>query len=187
MGGRARLLPAGLLALALGAQGGGTAQSPAASTGAASEALSRSAHAREVARRIMASARYCTLVTLGDDHRPQARIVDPLGPDDSFAIYIATNPRSRKVGEIRRDPRVTLLYFDTAKLGYVTALGEAREVDEDAKRSHHKSDWQPFFPREKPAAYILYRVAVQRLEVVSAKDGLPGDPTTWRPEIVELK
>lgn len=187
MAGRARLLLAGLLALPLGAQGRENAQSPAGGAGAATKTLSRSAHARDVARRIMAAARYCTLVTLGDDHRPQARIVDPLGPDESFAIYIATNPLSRKVGEIRRDPRVTLLYFDTARLGYVTVIGEAREVDEAGKRSHHKNEWQPFFPREKPAAYILYRVNVQRLEVVSAKDGLSGDPTTWRPEIVELK
>ena len=36
-------------------------------------------------------------------------------------------------------------------------------------------------------SYTLYRIIPSRLEVVSAKDGLSGDPATWRPEIVDLK
>src|SRR5512142_2101209 len=60
--------------------------------------------AREIARK----ARYATFITLGPDGQPQARIVDPLGPDEDFAVWVSTNPATRKVAEIAKDPRVTL-------------------------------------------------------------------------------
>jgi general stress protein 26 len=140
-----------------------------------------------VARRIMIDARFCTLVTIGEGNEPQARIVDPLEPDTALAVYVATNPRSRKVAEIRKDPRVTLLYFDPARFAYVTLVGRAVEVHGAEKAAHRKKDWQEFFPAEKPESYLLYRIVPSRAEVVSARDGLNGDPVTWRPEIVELR
>ena len=139
------------------------------------------------ARDIMSAARYCTLITIGDDGQPQARIVDPTAADSALGVYIATNPKSRKVREILKDPRVTLLYFDTARSRYVTVIGRAIEVGNSEKAAHHKKEWQPFFPLEDPGAYTLYRIVSTRVELVSVADGLPGDPGTWRPEIVELK
>ena len=135
----------------------------------------------------MSAARYCSLVTLGEKNQPQARIVDPLEPDDAFSVYIATNPKSRKVMEIRKDARVTLLYFDAARLAYVTLIGRASEVKGPQKSAHRKSDWNGFFAADKPDSYTLYRVVPARIEITSAKDGLSGDAVTWRPEIVEFK
>ena len=140
-----------------------------------------------VARQIMVAARYCTFVTIGAGGQPQARLVDPLEPDLNLNVYVATNPLSRKVGEIAKDARVTLLYFDTTRSAYVTIIGRAVVVAGDEKAAHHKKDWQPFFALEKPGSYTLYRIDPARLEVMSAKDGLTGDPATWRPEIIEIK
>lgn len=140
-----------------------------------------------VARRIMAAARFCTLVTTGDQGAPQARIVDPLEPDAALTIYVATNPRSRKVAEIARDPRVTLLYFDTVRLAYVTLIGRAAEVSGTEKAGRFKKEWDGFFARDRPETYTLYRIVPSRIEVVSAQDGLTGDAATWRPEIIDLK
>lgn len=139
------------------------------------------------ARRIMTAARFCTFITVGEKGQPQARIVDPLEPDDRLAVYVATNPRSRKVKEIRADARVTLLYFDPAKLAYVTLVGRAVEASVEEKAAHHKKEWKGFFTLDDPSSYTLYRIVPLRLELVSGPDGLSGDPTTWRPEIVELK
>ena len=50
---------------------------------------------------IMRLARYGTLVTMGADGRPQARIVDPFAPETDLTIWIATNPLTRKVQDIR--------------------------------------------------------------------------------------
>jgi general stress protein 26 len=135
----------------------------------------------------MSASRYCTLVTLGGKGEPQARIVDPMEPNASFEVYIATNPRSRKVGEIRKDPRVTLLYFDPAALAYATVIGRAVEVKGALKTAHYKKEWEGFFAREAPDTYTLYKVLPSRMEVTSPKDGLSGDPATWRPEIVYFK
>ena len=159
------------------------------SSGLAQEPLPQSAREKveAVARRIMSAARFCSLVTIGDQGAPQARIVDPLEPDASLTIYVATNPRSRKVSEITRDSRVTLLYFDTVRLGYVTVIGRASEVTGSEKRGHYKKDWEGFFARNQPETYTLYRIVPSRMEVVSAQDGLTGDTATWRPEILDLK
>jgi general stress protein 26 len=154
---------------------------------AAPEEVSGQAHVISVARDLMSAARYSTFVTLDAQGQPQARIVDPLPPEAGLSVYVATNPLSRKVNEILKDPRVTLLYFDAARPGYVTLIGRAVLVTGAEKQAHHKKEWQSFFPREKPETYTLYRIVPSRLEVVSAKDGLGGDPLTWRPAIVELK
>lgn len=143
-------------------------------------------HVLGIARQIMSGARFCALVTVGDLGQPQARIVDPLEPDPALVVYVATNPLSRKVGEIRKDPRVTLLYFDPARSAYVTLIGRAAEVPNPEKAAHRKKDWETYFPAARPDAYTLYRIKPTRVEVVSAKDGLSGDPATWRPEIVDL-
>ena len=141
----------------------------------------------EVARKVMTEARFCTLATVGDHGQPQARVVDPLEPDDALVVYIATNPRSRKVAEIKKDPRVTLLYFDTARSAYVTLIGVATEVPNAEKAAHRKKDWEAFFPAGQPEAYAMYRIVPSRLELVSAQDGFSGDPASWRPEIITLR
>lgn len=167
-----------VLSLAQGAPGQGNATAP----GAASARDFRLA----VARRIMGAARFCTLVTNGTDGRPQARIVDPLPPGPSMEVYVATNPRSRKVSEIRRDRRVTLLYFDAAAMAYVTLVGDAEPVTGPGRAGHYKDDWAGFFPRDEPGKWALYRVRPRRLEIVSAGDGLAGDSVTWRPDRVDF-
>jgi general stress protein 26 len=135
------------------------------------------------ARDVMQRARYCTFITNGQDGQPQARIVDPLGPDENFTTWVATNPLTRKVAQIRRDARVTLLCFDTASQSYVTILGTAAIVTDPAERARRwKSDWAPFYPTGAAGNdFLLIRVTPKRLEVVSAERGLLGDSKTWLP------
>ncbi len=136
----------------------------------------------------MKAARYTTLITLGTDGRPQARIVDPAFWDKDLTIWIATNPLTRKVAEIQRDNRVTLLYFNT-KLGeYVTVLGTATLVtDSTSKVRHWKADWAPFYKSgSRGNDYMLIRVKPSRLEVVSPSHKVVSDPKTWLPASVDL-
>src|SRR5262249_4844170 len=71
---------------------------------------------------VMRSARYCTLITIGAGGQPQARIVDPLIAESEGRIWIATNPLTRKVDEIKKDSRVTLMFFNQSANEYVTVL-----------------------------------------------------------------
>jgi PPOX class probable F420-dependent enzyme len=146
------------------------------------------AQIRTAAFDVMKAARYCTLVTLGADGQPQARVVDPLVSADETSIWIATNPLTRKVKEIARDPRVTLLFFNQAKNEYVTVLGRARVVTAAAERTKHwKAEWAPFYKDQaRGDDFLLFEVRPFRLEVDSAARGMVNDAKTWRPVTLAL-
>src|SRR5512140_566868 len=140
--------------------------------------------AREVARK----ARYATFITIGPEGQPQARIVDALGPDEDFDVWIATNPATRKVAEIAKDPRVTISFFDPALPAYVTLTGSASVVADPAVRAKHwKEAWSPFYKNEhRGADFVLLKVVPRRLEIVSEAHGLINEPGNWRPVSIEF-
>ncbi|HMC77456.1 MAG TPA: pyridoxamine 5'-phosphate oxidase family protein [Vicinamibacterales bacterium] len=140
------------------------------------------------ARDVLQKAHYCTFVTIGEDGQPQARLVDPLTPDADFTIWIPTNPLTRKVDQIRRDARVTLLCFDTATSSYVTVLGRGGLVTDAAeKRAHWKADWNAIYPSGPLGTdSVLIRLAPFRLEIVSESRGMIGDAKTWRPLAIDF-
>ena len=139
------------------------------------------------AREIMSAARYCALITLDSSGRPQARTLDPFPPDEDMVVWLGTNPRSRKVAEIRRHPRVTLYYFDREAQAYVTISGIARLVnDPKEKAKRWKDEWKDFYP-DRVRDYLLIAVKPERLEVVSVKKGIVGDPRTWKPTSVSFR
>lgn len=145
--------------------------------------------AQQAARDIMRAARYATFVTNGRDGQPQARIVDPRVEEDVRTIWVATNPKSRKVAELARDARVTLLFFNPAQNEYVTAIGRARiEQDMAAMSRHWKPEWTRFYPIGKTGRQVvIYAISVSRLELVSSARGFRSDSVTWRPVIESVR
>ena len=133
------------------------------------------------ARETMTNTRYCALITTGRDGRAQARTMDAFAPEEDMTIWLATNPLSRKVAEIRRNPRVTLYYFDRESAAYVTIYGTARLVnDKTEKAKRWKEDWKTFYP-DRDKSYLLIRVTPERLEVVNINKGVVGTSPTWQP------
>lgn len=136
------------------------------------------------AREIMTTTRYCALITTGVRGRTNARTMDAFAPDESMVVWFGTNPASRKVAEIRRNPRVTLYYFDRDSQAYVTLHGVARVVnDPQEKLRHWKDDWKNFYP-DREQGYVLIKVQPLRLEVVNTRTGIVGDSRTWDPPSV---
>jgi general stress protein 26 len=137
---------------------------------------------------IIQKAHYCTFVTIGEDGQPQARIVDPIAPDGTFTIWFATNPLTRKVNQVRRNPRVTLSCFDAASASYVTVLGRAQLVTDPAeKQQHWKDDWARIYPNgARGSDFMLIRITPARLEIVSEARGMVGDPKTWLPLSIDV-
>ncbi len=147
------------------------------------------AEIRAAAFDVMRASRYCTLITIGTDGQPQARIVDPLIAESEGSIWIATNPLTRKVNEITRDPRVTLLFFNAAANEYVTVYARAAAVsDAGRKAAHWKAEWQPFYKEQtRGADFMLFEVKPFRLEISSPRHNLNNDPKTWRPVVVDFQ
>ena len=134
----------------------------------------------------MSAAPYVALATVDDEGRPAVRAMDAAPPDDDMMVWLATNPRSRKVGQIRAEPRVALYYLDADGPGYVTLIGTARLVDEPAEKARHwKESWTPFYT-DRDESVLLIQVTPLWLEVVSVPHGANGDPDDWRADIVEF-
>lgn len=137
---------------------------------------------------VMKVARYCTLITIGAQGQPQARIVDPLVAEGEGTIWIATNPLSRKVKEIEKDGRVTLMFFNAAGNEYVTVIGRAALVTHAARKAAHwKVEWNPFYKAQSGGPDVmLYEVRPSRLEVSSPRHTINNDARTWQPVILDL-
>jgi general stress protein 26 len=141
------------------------------------------------ARDIIGKARYATLATVDRQGQPQARIVDPFAPDEDWSIWLATNPLTRKAAEIAANPLVTLLYFDASRASFVTFVGSASLVRDDAEKAKRwKDDWKPFYKNaNRGDDFVLIKVVPERLEIVSPVLGLNNDPTNWRPVMLNLR
>lgn len=139
-----------------------------------------------VARAIMTSAKTCALITLDDEDRPMVRIMDPFLPESDFTIWLGTNPESRKVDQIKKNPKVTLYYLENDGLGYVVVHGIAQLVNaESEKEKRWKTEWKAFYPN-KPNGYLLIKVSPESIEVLSNAHGVFGDPKTWQPPSVHF-
>jgi PPOX class probable F420-dependent enzyme len=138
---------------------------------------------------VMERARFCTLVTIGEDGHPQARVIDAFPPDAQMVVWMATTPSTRKVAQIRRDPRVTLSYFDPNSMGYVTMLGKAALVSDPAEKAKRwKEDWAKLYTdKNRGDDYLLIKVTPIRLEVSVESQGIINDPKTWRPVVIDFK
>ena len=136
------------------------------------------------AREIMTAAGTCALITLDKEGRPRVRVMDPFIPESDFTIWFGTNPKSRKVDQIKKNPKVTLYYLDSDASGYVMIHGIAQLINgKKEKEKYWKDAWKNFYPN-KPEDYLLIKVSPEWMEVISVTRGIHGDPTTWKPPIV---
>lgn len=139
-----------------------------------------------IAREVVEGAAFASLATLDDEGYPAVRAMDPLPPGEDWVVWLATNPGSRKVEQLRARPRVALHYLAEGVPAYVTLIGRARLVDDpEMKARHWKDSWTPFYP-DRDQSVLLIEVTPIRLEVVSEAHGAPGDAETWRAHVVEF-
>jgi general stress protein 26 len=132
-------------------------------------------------RAIMTKVGVCSVITIDETGRAQARAIDAFPPDEQMVVWFATNPKSRKVAQIKRDPRVTLYYYDPAAMEYVTLLGRARLVADPVEKQKHWKDSFRAFWSDRGEGYPLVEVTPERLEVVSPTRKILNDPVTWQP------
>ncbi|MBI4903552.1 MAG: pyridoxamine 5'-phosphate oxidase family protein [Acidobacteria bacterium] len=140
----------------------------------------------DAARAAMASARFCFLITVDESGQPRARLMEAFAPDEKMTIWFGTNPATRKVGQIRKNQRVTVAYYDPAGPNTVTLAGKARVVDNAAeKKKHWRDGWDTFFPGGPSGAnYTVIEFVPDQLELISNSKNIGNAPATLLPAIL---
>lgn len=131
-----------------------------------------------LARKLIADLTFCVGITQGENGEVNARVLQPLPLQEDWTVNVLTNRRCRKVREIERTGRMTLLYQHDADRSYVTLVGRATVVEDiELKRSiwkpaHHR--WNPGGP-EDPAT-VFARLRPDRIELWSAVHNVMPEP-----------
>ena len=66
------------------------------------------------ARDIIGQLHYVGLITIDSAGVPQARTMNPFPPEEDMSVWMATDSRSEKIREIRKNPNVSLYYANHA-------------------------------------------------------------------------
>lgn len=132
------------------------------------------------AREIIKETTYCALITIDSVGQPQVRTMNPFPLNDEFITWFATSRTSRKVKEIRNNPRVSVYFADHVNAkGYVSITGTAEVIDNKEllvkmKRAYWEGmkGWQDKF--------VLIKIVPKFLEVINYKHHLNNDQETFR-------
>jgi general stress protein 26 len=138
------------------------------------------------AREVMGAETYCALATVDETGRPQVRTMNPFPPDEDMVVWMATSTRSRKVAQIKRDPRVALYYANhKTPIGSVVITGRAELVDDMAEILKRK---RAYWDREFPGLrdLTLIKVVPERVDVINYKAGVSNDPATFAAPSIEF-
>ena len=101
----------------------------------------------QLARNLIDDLTFCVAATQGDDGNVSARIIQPMRLQDDWTVNTITSRRCRKVREIERTGRMTLLYEHDQDKSYVSLVGRATIVEDVALK---RSIWTPGHFRWNP-------------------------------------
>jgi general stress protein 26 len=132
------------------------------------------------AKEIINGTTYCALVTIDSTGQPQIRTMNPFPANDEFITWFATSRSSRKVREIRNNPKVCVYYADhiVAK-GYVNITGTAEVIDDKDLLLKMKRDYWEGIPGWQNL-FVLIKIVPKTIEVINYKHGLNNNPVTFR-------
>lgn len=138
------------------------------------------------ARDIIGQTTYCGLVTIDSTGQTQVRTMNPFPVNDDLVVWLATSRSSRKVGELKNNPKVAVYFANhNSAIGYVNISGRAEVIDDKEllkkmKRDYWEgiSNWQDIF--------VLIKIVPERLEVINYKHGLNNDPKTFKAPFIDL-
>lgn len=136
---------------------------------------------------VIRTANFTTLITVDKNRQPRARVVAPFLPEKEWTIWMATNPKSRKVAQLKKNATTTLHYFDKSQLAYVSLMGKAYLVNDSLLKTHYwKEGWEEFYPN-KEQDMLLIKFVPETVELVHILNGFIGDEITWKPHQVRLR
>jgi general stress protein 26 len=134
----------------------------------------------QAALEIMKATPFCALVTVDSTGQPQVRTMNPFPLDKDMVIWFATSRNSRKVSDIKKNPKVSVYFADhTAAKGYVNITGTAVIIDDQALLVKMKRDYWESIPKWQDR-FVLIKITPRTLDVTNYARGIAGDPVTSR-------
>jgi general stress protein 26 len=131
------------------------------------------------AKEIIKGTSYCGLATVDASGQPQMRTMNPFPVNDEFITWFATSRTSRKVKEIKSNPKVCVYYADhSSAKGYVSITGNAEVIDDRELLVKMKRDYWNGIPNWE-TNFVLIKIVPKTMEVVNYKHGLSSDPNTF--------
>lgn len=143
-------------------------------------------HVVAVAKATLDTADFCFLITQAEAGGTSARLMQHVKPDVDLTLWFGTSIASRKIREVRSDPRATVTCLDPRRPAYAVLVGAVAIVEHvEQWRRYWRDDWQTFWP-EGPSAcdYVLLRFACERVEVLSLAAGIAPPPYGLRAAVV---
>jgi general stress protein 26 len=131
-----------------------------------------------LARKLIGDLTFCVAVTAGEEGETNARVVQPRPLGADWTVDVLTNRRCRKVREIERSGRMTLLYQHDADRSYVALVGRASIVEDRALK---RATWTPAHARWNPNGpddpdTVYARLVTERIEIWSAVHDVMPEP-----------
>jgi general stress protein 26 len=139
----------------------------------------------QAAFEIMKATPFCALVTIDSTGQPQVRTMNPFPLKNDMVIWFATARNSRKVSDIRKNPKVSVYFADhTAARGYVSINGTAIIIDDKELLLRMKREYWESIPNWQDR-FVLIKITPKNLDVTNYARGISGDPVTSRaPHVV---
>jgi general stress protein 26 len=147
------------------------------------------------ARSLMRADSNVALVSIDTSGQPRVRTVkafvdppDPADPAGSLTVWIMTRRTTRKVAQLRENPRVTLYFNDDARVTYATVMGIATihtDPEHPGAKRHYESGYAPFFWPDFPDDFVMIEVRARWLEFMGP--GVSNDSDRWRPQAVTFE
>ncbi len=113
------------------------------------------------ARQIIAADPTAALITLDKNGMPRVRTVNASPPEADMTIWIATRPNTRKVTQIKANPKVALYFNDDPGNAYVSVMGTASLHDDlatkQAKNFYPTEELRAFWP-QYPDDFLLIKI-----------------------------
>lgn len=141
---------------------------------------------KAVAKEIMMEAKNCALITVDSLGVAHARAMDPFLPQKDFTVWMGTNSKSAKVGQIQQNKLVTLYYFDAKSASYVTLQGVVYLVNtQKEKEKFWKPEWESFY-KNKETDYLLLKFKPNKATIISEKYNILGDSISWETPTIKF-
>ena len=138
------------------------------------------------AREIMKETTYCALATIDSTGQPQMRTMNPFPANDEFITWFATSRSSRKVKEIRNNPKVCVYYADhVSAKGYVSITGTATVIDDKELLVKMKRDYWNGIPNWQDI-FVLIKIVPNTMSVINYKHSLNNNPDTFKAPTIVL-